>query len=191
LAKVNNVWALQTANRKRPTLNRYAKLRPVEKDLLANTGLLPRAIIRQKSGLQVLEGVRDGHLPRPPMAGVIPMRITEAEVGRVVLVSEASEQFYNGMGIVHGGYQLTLLDSCMGLAIYSTLGPGLAQTSIETKVNFVRPLTTATGALRAIGTALYTGSRTGTAEGKIVDADGKLYAHGTTTCFLFPVPPED
>ena len=159
----------------------------MEKDTQANTGLLPRSIIREKSGLQVLQDVRDGHLPRPPMAGVIPMRITEVEVGRVVLVSEAFEQFYNGLGIVHGGYQLTLLDSCMGLAIYSTLGPGLAQTSIETKVNFVRPLTTAVGPLRAIGTALYTGSRTGTAEGKIVDAEGKLYAHGTTTCFLFPV----
>ena len=116
------------------------------------------------------------------------MRITEVEAGRVVLVSEVSEQFYNGMGIVHGGYQLTLLDSCMGLAIYSTLGPGLGQTSIETKVNFVRPLTTATGPLQAIGTALYTGSRTATAEGKIVDSKGKLYAHGTTTCFLLPVP---
>ncbi len=165
-----------------------AKVRAVEKNVLANTGLLPSAVIRQKAGLQVLEDVRDGHLPRPPMAGVIPMRITEVEVGRVVLVSETSEQFYNGMGIVHGGYQLTLLDSCMGLAIYSTLGPGLAQTSIETKVNFVRPLNTTAGPLRAIGTALYTGSRTGTAEGKIVDAEGKLYAHGTTTCFLFPVP---
>jgi len=171
-------------------VNRFAcaKVRAVEKNILANTGLLPNAVIRQKAGLQVLEDVRDGHLPRPPMAGVIPMRITEVEVGRVVLVSEASEQFYNGMGIVHGGYQLTLLDSCMGLAIYSTLGPGLAQTSIETKVNFVRPLSTTAGPLRAIGTALYTGSRTGTAEGKIVDAEGKLYAHGTTTCFLFPVP---
>src|ERR1700736_6458325 len=100
----------RTVNAERQTANRAAcaKLRPVEKDLLANTGLLPRAIIRQKSGLQVLEHVRDGHLPRPPMAGVIPMRIAEAELGRVVLVSEAAEQFYNGMGIVHGGYQLTL-----------------------------------------------------------------------------------
>jgi uncharacterized protein (TIGR00369 family) len=163
----------------------------VEKDILANTGLLPRAILRQKAGLQVLEDVRDGHLPRPPMGAVIPMRITEVEFGRVVLMSEASEQFYNGMGIVHGGYQLTLLDSCMGLAIYSTLGTGLGQTSIETKVNFVRPLTTAAGPLRAIGTAVHTGSRTGTAEGKLVDAEGKLYAHGTTSCFLFPIPAED
>ena len=163
----------------------------MEKDISANIGLLPRSLVRQKSGLQVLQDVRDGYLPRPPMAGVIPMRITEVRFGSVVLVSEASEQFYNGMGIVHGGYQLTLLDSCMGLAIYSTLEPGLAQTSIETKVNFVRPITTATGQLRAIGTSLHTGSRTGTAEGKIVDAKGKLYAHGTTTCFLFPIPPEE
>ena len=81
-------------------------------------------------------------------------------------------------------------NSCMGLAIYSTLGTGLGQTSIETKVNFVRPITVATGPLKAIGTALHTGTRTGTAEGKLVDANGKLYAHGTTTCFLFPVAQE-
>ncbi|HXM04166.1 MAG TPA: PaaI family thioesterase [Chthoniobacterales bacterium] len=163
----------------------------MEKHTVASVGLLPRAIIREKTGLQVLEAVRDGQLPRPPMAAVIPMRVAEVAFGRVVLVCEASEQFYNGMGIVHGGYHLTVLDSCMGLAIYSTLGPGLSQTSIETKVNFTRPVTAATGPLRAIGASLHTGSRTATAEGKLVDAEGKLYAHGTTTCFLFPVPPED
>ena len=163
----------------------------VEKHTVANIGLLPRAIIRGKSGLQILEAMRDGHLPLPPMAAVIPMRIAEVAFGRVVLACETSEQFYNGMGIVHGGYHLTVLDSCMGLAIYSTLGPGMSQTSIETKVNFVRPVTAATGPLKAIGTSLHTGSRTGTAEGKLVDAEGKLYAHGTTSCFLFPIPPED
>jgi len=163
----------------------------VGKYTVANVGLLPSAIVRERTGLQVLEAMRDGLLPVPPMAAVIPMRVAEVAFGRVVLVSEASERFYNGMGIVHGGYHLTVLDSCMGLAIYSTLGPGFSQTSIETKVNFVRPVTGATGPLRAIGTALHTGSRTGTAEGKLVDAEGKLYAHGTTTCFLFPVPPEN
>jgi uncharacterized protein (TIGR00369 family) len=166
-------------------------LAPMDKVTVAKTGLIPRAAVREKAGLQVLEEVRDGLLPRPPMSAVIPMKIGLVEFGRVVLTSEPSEAFYNGMGIVHGGYHLTLLDSCMGLAIYSTLGPGLAQTSIETKVNFVRPVTAATGQLRAIGTALHTGSRTGTAEGKLVDAEGKLYAHGTTTCFLFPIPSED
>jgi uncharacterized protein (TIGR00369 family) len=159
----------------------------VEKSPTANIGLLPLAIIREKPGLQVLEAMRDGHLPLPPMAAVIPMRIAEVAFGRVVIACEAAERFYNAMGIVHGGYHLTVLDSCMGLSIYSTLSPGLGQTSIETKVNFVRPVTAATGPLQVIGTALYTGSRTATAEGKIVDAGGKLYAHGTTTCFLFPI----
>jgi uncharacterized protein (TIGR00369 family) len=146
--------------------------------------------MREKTGLQVLEAVREGLLPRPPMAALIPMRVTEVAFGRVVLITEASDQFYNAMGVAHGGYQLTVLDSCMGLAIYSTLGPGLGQTSIETKVNFVRPVTAAIGPLRAIGTSLHTGSRTATGEGKLVDAAGKLYAHGTTTCFLFPIPAE-
>jgi uncharacterized protein (TIGR00369 family) len=163
----------------------------VEEPSVVNFGLLPRAIMRAKTGLQVLEAVREGQLPRPPMAAVIPMRVTEVAFGRVVLATEASEQIYNAMGVAHGGYQLTVLDSCMGLAIYSTLGPALGQTSIETKVNFVRPVTAAAGPLQAIGTSLHTGSRTATAEGKLVDAAGKLYAHGTTTCFLFPIPPED
>jgi uncharacterized protein (TIGR00369 family) len=161
----------------------------VEKHTGAKTGLLPPAIVREKTGLEILQAMRDGQLPLPPMTAVIPMRIAEVALGRVVLACEAEEQFYNAMGIVHGGYHLTVLDSCMGLAIYSTLGPGLGQTSIETKVNFVRPVTAATGPLRVIGTSLHTGSRTGTAEGKLVDGAGKLYAHGTTTCFLFPVPP--
>ena len=162
----------------------------VEKYTGAKIGLLPRAIVREKTGLEILQAMRDGKLPLPPMAAVIPMRIAEVALGRVVLACEAEEQFYNAMGIVHGGYHLTVLDSCMGLAIYSTLGPGLGQTSIETKVNFVRPVTAATGPLRVIGTSLHTGSRTGTAEGRLVDGNGKLYAHGTTTCFLFPVPAE-
>jgi uncharacterized protein (TIGR00369 family) len=162
----------------------------VEKPSGAKTGLLPPAIVREKTGLEIWNAMRDGHLPLPPMAAVIPMRIAEVALGRVVLACEPAEQFYNAMGIVHGGYHLTVLDSCMGLAIYSTLGPGLGQTSIETKVNFVRPVTAATGPLRVIGTSLHTGSRTGTAEGKLVDGVGKLYAHGTTTCFLFPVPAE-
>ena len=161
----------------------------MEKHTGAKTGLLPPAIVREKTGLEILQAMRDGQLPLPPMTAVIPMRIAEVALGRVVLACEAEEQFYNAMGIVHGGYHLTVLDSCMGLAIYSTLGPGLGQTSIETKVNFVRPVTVATGPLRVIGTSLHTGSRTGTAEGKLVDGAGKLYAHGTTTCFLFPVPP--
>ena len=147
--------------------------------------------MREKTGLEVLQAMRDGHLPLPPMAAVIPMRIAEVAPGRVTLACEPTEQFYNAMGIVHGGYHLTVLDSCMGLAIYSTLGPGLGQTSIETKVNFVRPVTAASGPLWAVGTSLHTGSRTATAEGKIVDTGGKLYAHGTTTCFLFPAPSED
>jgi len=161
----------------------------VEKHTGAKIGLLPPAIVREKTGLEILQAMRDGQLPLPPMTAVIPMRIAEVALGRVVLACEAEEQFYNAMGIVHGGYHLTVLDSCMGLAIYSTLGPGLGQTSIETKVNFVRPVTVATGPLRVIGTSLHTGSRTGTAEGKLVDGAGRLYAHGTTTCFLFPVPP--
>jgi len=91
------------------------------------------------------------------------------------------------MGIVHGGYAMTLLDTCMGVAIYTTLSSGVGYTTIETKVNFVKPITAETGLLRAVGHAVHSGTRTATAEGRLVDEEGKLYAHGTTTCFLFPL----
>jgi uncharacterized protein (TIGR00369 family) len=82
---------------------------------------------------------------------------------------------------------MTLLDTCMGVAIYTTLSSGVGYTTIETKVNFVKPIIAETGRLRAVGHAVHSGTRTATAEGRLVDEEGKLYAHGTTTCFLFPL----
>ncbi len=109
------------------------------------------------------------------------------EFGRATIVTTPNERFYNTMGIVHGGYAMTLLDTCMGVAIYTTLSSGVGYTTIETKVNFVKPITAETGLLRAVGHAVHSGTRTATAEGRLVDEEGKLYAHGTTTCFLFPL----
>ena len=150
------------------------------------TGILPPEIVSRYSGLEVLQRLADGELPLPAMSEVIPFRLTEVSAGRVVFESTPKADFYNTAGIVHGGYALTLLDTCMGIAAYSTLAAAVRYTTIETKVNFVRPITVATGRLRAIGTAVHTGTRTGTAEGRLIDSAGTLYAHGTTTIFLFP-----
>jgi uncharacterized protein (TIGR00369 family) len=149
------------------------------------TGIIPFKIMQQHGGLEVLRRMKDGLLPKPAMSDVIPFQLMDIEFGKATLVSRPSEKFYNTAGIVHGGYAMTLLDSCMGVAIYTTLSSGIGYTSIETKVNFVKPVVAETGLLRAIGHAVHTGTRTATAEGRLVDEAGKLYAHGTTTCFLF------
>ena len=149
-------------------------------------GVLPLEIISQYSGLEVLKRMANGELPLPAMSEIIPFRLTEVGSGRVVFESMPNERFYNTAGIVHGGYTMTLLDTCMGIAAYSTLGPAIRYTTIETKVNFTRPITAATGILKAIGTAVHTGKKTGTAEGRLVDSAGALYAHGTTTVILLP-----
>jgi uncharacterized protein (TIGR00369 family) len=150
-------------------------------------GILPPEMILRYSGLEVLQRWVNGEMPRPAMSQIIPFRLTEVAAGRVVFESTPKEEFYNTAGIVHGGYAMTLLDTCMGIATYSTLGPAIRYTSIETKVNFVRPITAGTGTRKAIGTAVHTGKKTGTAEGRLIDVAGNLYAHGTTTIFLFPI----
>jgi uncharacterized protein (TIGR00369 family) len=154
------------------------------------TGIIPVEAMRRYNGLQVLQQVKEGILPMTPMSDIIPFELTEMEFGQATLVSRPSEKFYNTMGIVHGGYAMTLLDSCMGVAIYTTLNSGIGYTTIETKVNFVKPVTAVTGLLRAVGHAVHVGRRTATAEGRLVDGEGKVYAHGTTTCFLFPLDDE-
>jgi uncharacterized protein (TIGR00369 family) len=153
----------------------------------SRTGVIPFAVMRQHSGLEVLQLVEEGRLPLPPISDVIHFDLREFEFGRAIIVSTPNEKFQNTMGIMHGGYAMTLLDSCMGIAIYTTLSSGIGYTTIETKVNFVKPITTKTQFLRAVGHAVHTGSRTATAEGRLIDEEGKLYAHGTTTCFLFPL----
>ncbi len=151
-------------------------------------GLVQLDLIRTHKGIEVLEQLLDGKVPYPAMSQIIPFRVTSAIRGQVTVESEPSKAFYNTAGIVHGGFALTLLDTCMGLSVYSTLEAKLHYTTIETKVNFVRPITESTGRMRAIGNAVHTGTRTGTAEGRLVDHAGVIYAHGTTSCFLLSVP---
>jgi uncharacterized protein (TIGR00369 family) len=163
--------------------------RNVGLDSSANSaiGFIPFAVMQRYNGLEVLQQVKKGLLPRAPMSEVIPFELMEMEFGKATLISTPTERFYNTMRIVHGGYAMTLLDTCMGLAIYTTLSSGIGYTSIETKVNFVKPITAETKLLRAVGHAVHTGTRTATAEGRLIDEEGKLYGHGTTTCFLFPL----
>lgn len=137
------------------------------------------------TGLAFVQGLADRTLPLNTIARTLGYDVTEAEAGRVVITATPDDGHLNPAGTVHGGYSATLLDSCMGLAIQSTLAQGVAQTTLEFKISLVRPITPETGLIRAEGRVLSQGRRIGTAEGRITDGQGRLLAHGTTTCLIF------
>lgn len=138
------------------------------------------------SGLEYLKAVLAGELPPPPIAELIGMWFSEVSEGRVVFAAEPAEYHYNPLGSVHGGIAATLLDSAMGCAVASMRPIAASYTTLELKVNYLRPMTSKTGVVYCEGKIIYMGSRIATAEGRLTDAAGKLYAHGTTTCLLFP-----
>lgn len=151
-------------------------------------GVAPLATLQEMSGLDFLRAIVEGRLPRPPISAALRFHITEVEEGRAVFVGTPHFDFYNPIGSVHGGYAATLLDSCMACAIQTTQPAGRGYTTVEIKVNFVRPLTEKTGQVLAEGRIINVGRTLATAEGRLTDAAGRLYAHGTTTCALLPVP---
>jgi uncharacterized protein (TIGR00369 family) len=112
--------------------------------------------------------------------------LIEAEQGRAVFEGVPEFHHYNPIGTVHGGFAATLLDSALGCAIFSTVAKGEAWTTLELKFNFVRPLTKDTGPVRAEGRVVHRGRTVATSEGDLKDRAGKLYAHATTTCMIFP-----
>jgi len=140
---------------------------------------------RQMSGLAFVRGMAEGTLPLNTIARTLGYDITEAENGRVVVTADPADTHLNPAGTVHGGLAATLLDSCMGLAIQSTLDKGVASTTLEFKISFVRPITPHTGPIRAEGTVINCGRRIGLAEGRVTDSKGRLLVHGTTTCLIF------
>ena len=144
---------------------------------LANAG-------RTMAGIDFLRAMRDGKLPPPPIAQLMGFRLAEVEPGHAVFEITPGEQHYNPIGVVHGGLAMTLLDSTMGVCIHTRLPAGTGYTTLEAKTNLVRAITDKTGRLRAIGKVVHFGNRIATAEGRLEDASGKLYAHATTTCIV-------
>src|SRR6202047_4474729 len=139
---------------------------------------------KEMSGLEFVQGLVDGTLPLNTIARTLGYDVTEAVSGRVVVTAEPSGNHLNPAGTVHGGFAATLLDSCMGLAVQSTLEKGIGQTTLEFKISLVRLITTETGKIRAEGVVLSRGRRIGIAEGKIMDRIGRLLAHGTNAARL-------
>lgn len=136
------------------------------------------------SGLEFLQRIVNGDLPPPPLARLLNFDLVELGEGRAVFAVDPAEYHYNPIGVVHGGLAATLLDSAMGCAVHSTLPAGAGYTTLEIKVNFLRAMTAETGRVRCEARTIHVGGRTATAEGRIVDEAGKLYAHGTTTCLV-------
>ncbi len=142
------------------------------------------ADIGSMSGLDFIEAIRDGTLPAAPIAMTLDYDLVEAKPGWVVFAGVPKFEFYNPIGSVHGGWFGTLLDSCMACAVQTMLPKGRGYTTLEYKINILRAATTASGLIRAEGKAIHVGRRTATAEGRMVDEAGKLYATGTTTCLV-------
>jgi uncharacterized protein (TIGR00369 family) len=148
----------------------------------------PRALAKAAVGLSGLEYLRKivaGELPPPPIGSLMDFRIGELSEGRAVFLVTPAEYHYNPIGVVHGGLAATLLDSAMGCAVHSTLPAGTGYTTLEIKVNYIRPMSAETGEVRCEANIIHVGGRTATAEGKVLDNEGKLFAHGTTTCLIF------
>ena len=139
---------------------------------------------RTLSGLDYLKRLIAREIPPPPIAALMNFDLVEISEGRAVFVCEPGEYHYNPIGLVHGGLAATLLDSAMGCAIHSTLPAGVGYTTLEIKVNFIRPLLAGSGEVRCEGNVVHSGGRTATAEGKVLNARGQLCAHATTTCLV-------
>lgn len=139
-------------------------------------------------GLEFLRAIVDGRIPQAPISEVLGFTLVSADPDSVVFEAETGRHLYNPMGTVHGGYFATLLDSALGCAVMSRLPVGMAYATAQLNMNLLRPATEATGKLRVTGTAIHVGRTIGTAEARVVGVrDGKLYAHGSTTCSIFPV----
>jgi uncharacterized protein (TIGR00369 family) len=150
------------------------------------TGVVPIETIMARGGLEFLTDMVAGRLPQAPMCATLGFRLVEAADGFAAFEGVPEFRHYNPIGTVHGGFAATLLDSALGCAIFSTMAKGEAWTTLELKLNLVRPINKDTGMLRAEGRIIHRGRTVATSEGAVKDRMGKLYAHATTTCMVFP-----
>jgi uncharacterized protein (TIGR00369 family) len=149
-------------------------------------GVVTPDILKNYDGLGFLKAIIEGTLPQPPISEVLGFHLVEAETGRAVFAGTPEFRHYNPIGSVHGGFAATLLDSAVACAIATMMNKGDVWTTLELKINYVRAMTTETGPVRAEGRVIHRGRTVATSEGDLKDAAGKLYAHATTTCMIFP-----
>lgn len=159
-----------------------ADTRPTTADVTA--GPLTQDEIRSMTGLEFLRAIVEGRHTSPAMGTTLGFRLAEVSKGRALFRGTPTAAHVNPMGTVHGGYAMTILDSALGCAIHSTCAAGTAYTTLDIHVNLVRAITPATGEIVAEGTVVHRGRRTATSEARLTDGDGKLLAHGTSTCMI-------
>ena len=141
--------------------------------------------LQGRSGLQIMQAMLAGELPYPHIMQTLDFHLVQVDKGRAVFQGVPQLKHYNPLGSVHGGWYATLLDSALGCAVHTALEAGQGYTTAELGIHIVCAASTKSGALRAIGQTVHIGRRLATAEARIVGADGKLYAHGSTTCLVF------
>ena len=142
------------------------------------------ALARSLSGLDYMRGIIRGDFPGAPIAATLGFTLSEVDHGRAIFTGTPDRFVYNPIGVVHGGYAATLLDSAMGCAVHSTLPAGKAYTTVDLSISLVRAITERTGTVRSEAKVIHAGSSIITAEGRLVGTDGTLYAHATTTCLV-------
>ena len=151
------------------------------------TATIDSASALSLSGMDLMKGIASGELPVPPFARLLGFEVENVEEGKVTFVLEPAESHYNPFGVVHGGVAATLFDSALGCSIQTLLPPGQAAPTMELHINYIRPITISTGRIRCSGRVVHLGKRSAIAEGRLVDMDGKLYAHATGTFVISPL----
>lgn len=149
------------------------------------SGVASPGVLKSMSGYDFLRAILDGSVPPPPIMITLGYRPVEFERGRVVFEAELDGRAYNPIGVIHGGFAATLLDTTTGCAVHSTLPAGTGYTTIELKVNYLRPLVAELGRITATGKVISSGRRTALATGEITDKDGKMIAYASSTCLVF------
>lgn len=147
-------------------------------------GLVPLTTAMTMPGMRLLTAIMDGTLPTPPMQKTLDFRLVQVELGYAAFTGTPKFAYYNWFGTAHGGYAAALLESCMGCAVHSTLEAGYSYATLEIKIIHVRAITSETGEVRAEGRVINSGKQIASAEGRLFDSAGTLYAHGTTTCLI-------
>ncbi len=150
--------------------------------------MIPATAMREMSGLEFINGLRDGSVPPPPIFTLMNMELLEVSSGRAVIKCEPDESHYNPLGTVHGGFACTILDSAAGCAVHTTLPAGMGYTSLEIKVSYLRGLSTTTGSLTATGRVIKPGKRVAFAEAELTDGEGRVVATASSTLLVFPIP---
>jgi len=167
------------------TLAAWRDAEAAQRDRSPAVGVARREDVAGLSGIEMVGGIVSGRFPAPPISRTMDFILVEVEPGRAVFQGKPSFDHYNPLGSVHGGWFATLLDSALGCAVHSALPAGKAYTTAELKINIVRPLTEKVPLVRAEGRTIHVGNRMATADGRLFGPDGKLYAHASTTCFIF------